>query len=436
MTHLARIAAKLFNTPLLLLPEMAITIASNLADRLAVEPVGASGMPLQGFEATQFRGKPSVKRLADGSAANMYSVDNGVAIIPVMGELVNRGAWIGADSGLTSYEGFNEQLRAAVSDPNVRGILLDMDSPGGEAAGAMEAGAAVRAASAQKKVVAFVNGMAASAAYAVASGASQIVTAPSGLLGSVGVLLLHVDRSEQLAKAGLKPTLIQAGAYKTDYSGLRALPEGARARIQASVDGLYDMFVSTVAAHRGIPEAGVRAIEGGLLMGREAIAAGLADSEGTFEDAMALFDVEIVDMDTISKAEHEAKLKETQDSAMALASQAETTGKQAAKERLKAILGSDAAKGRAELADYLAYETDMAADQALAMLAKAPTSAVAAVDVAPAKPRLEVPVPAIDPDPGRKAADDGLTPWADIVDAMNQEAAATRPGFVTPRPRN
>jgi signal peptide peptidase SppA len=276
------------------------------------------------------------------------------------------------------HEGFQEQLRTAVADPDVRGILLDMDSPGGEASGAMEAAAAVRQAAAQKRVVTFVNGLAASAGYAIASGATKIVTAPSGMLGSIGVVLLHIDRSEQLAAAGVKPTLIQAGAYKTDYSGPRALEDDARCRIQASVDRFYDLFVSTVAAHRGMPEKTVRATEGGLLMGRAAVEMGLADWEGTFEDARDIFDEDEGALgigDTISKAEHEAALKATNDAARALTSRAAATAGNAVRLRMKAILGSDVANGRDALAEYLAYETDMPPDQALAMLAKASAAA-------------------------------------------------------------
>jgi ClpP class serine protease len=169
----SRFAERLYNRPLLLSPEAAHAITA--AEALAT------------VDAVAFRGRPKSARLNDGSRAEMYRLDDRIAIIPVMGELVNRAAAV--EFSLMSYEWLGEQLRAAVADPTVCGILLDMDSPGGEAAGAMEAGGAVRQAAGSKPVVAFVNGLSASAAYAIASGASRIITAPSGMLGSIGVVL-------------------------------------------------------------------------------------------------------------------------------------------------------------------------------------------------------------------------------------------------------
>ncbi len=341
-----RFDERLYETPLMILPEAATVIA-----KFGDADLG---------RASAFRGKPKRQRLQDGSTVEMYRVEDGVAIIPVMGELVNRGGWIGPGSGLMSYEGLTEQLRAACADPNVRGILLDIDSPGGEARGAMEAGAAVRRASLQKPVVAFVNGMAASAGYAIATGAMRIITTPSAMLGSIGVVFLHIDRSGALAKAGIKVTLIYAGDFKADYSGLRPLPDDARARIQASVNKFQDLFVSTVAAHRSMAEEDVRSTKGGLLMGRSAVDMGLADEVGDFEDAMRFFGSSKPARPTQSDI---YKLPEAGRSNQAA---------QKYRERLGAIMRSEAAKGRQEFAEHLAFETDLHIDTARTILAKAP----------------------------------------------------------------
>jgi capsid assembly protease len=336
-----RFAERLYNRPLLLSPEAAHAITA--AEALAT------------VDAVAFRGRPKSARLNDGSRAEIYRLEDGIAIIPVMGELVNRAAAV--EFSLTSYEWLGEQLRASVADPNIRGILLDMDSPGGEASGAVEAGAAVRQVAGQKPVVAFVNGLAASAAYAIASGASRIITLPSGVLGSIGVVLLHIDRSEALAQAGLKPTLIQAGAFKTDYSGLRALPPDAKTRIQSSVDEMHGLFVRTVARHRGLSEAAVRATEGGMFMGRAAVSAGLADGVGTFDDAMRFLR---------GKPSHDAP---------AAASAIDPGLLRAHRERAGAICLSDEAKGREMFAQHLALETDLRADAARALWPRAPADA-------------------------------------------------------------
>ena len=92
--------------------------------------------------------------------------------------LINRGAFIGSYSGETSYEGIKHQLARAGADSRVKSLILDLDTPGGEANGAFEAAQAVREVAARKPVIAIANGMAASAGYALASGATRIIAAP------------------------------------------------------------------------------------------------------------------------------------------------------------------------------------------------------------------------------------------------------------------
>ncbi len=412
----ARIAARLFNTPLMLRPETAIAIASNLASRFDVEAMDeGAGLIENTPEASRFRGQPAGAR-DDGRP--MYRAENGVAVIPVLGELVNRGAWIGAYSGLTSYEGLDAQLRAAAADPSVRGILLDMNSPGGEASGAIETGALVRAISADKPVVALVNAMAASAGYAIASGAKTIVTTPSGLAGSIGVVMLHIDRSAAMAKAGLKPTLIHAGAYKVDGSAMAPLEDAARARIQASIDGVHDLFVGAVAKHRGLDPAAVRATEGGVLMGQGAVDAGLADRLGSFDTALALFKPKPSTFAGVSFMSTEpvpAVAPPALAPPQALSPQAVIAAERA---RAGAILGAPEAAGREAMARKLAFETDLSAEAAIALLATAPA---ASAPPAPARNRLVVENPDIKTETTAPAAD-AFTPWDKIAAAVNAEA--------------
>ncbi|VFU07926.1 S49 family peptidase [Methylocella tundrae] len=429
MTELARVAGLLFNRPLLLMPETAIAIASNLADRFGVDPMQPPA------EASAFRGRPVTGTLDDGSKANLYRMQDGVAIIPVMGELVNRGSWIGASSGLTSYEGLAEQLRKASADPNVRGILLDVDSPGGEAAGAMETGAIVRQTAAQKPVVAYVSGLAASAGYAISAGANHIVTAPSANLGSIGVVRLHVDRSEAIARAGLKPTLITAGAYKGDHSSFTPLEPEARARIQAGVDDLYDLFVSHVASSRKLPEKAVRATEAGMFMGQRAVDVGLADRVGDFDAAMAYFDDSSPKNVILSGANMtESTTANTAAELAAATSSAASQARTAERARAQAILNAPEAQGRADLANYLAFETDMAPEAASALLAKAPVvaSAAAASEQTAARPRLTVPVPDVNPDADAAAGAEAAAGWDKIYADLNRQAAASNRAFVIP----
>ena len=97
-----------------------------------------------------------------------FAVVDGIAVIEIAGTLVHRGAWIGQSSGLTSYEGIAAQLQAALADPAIRGIALDIDSFGGEVAGAFDLADRIRAVRQVKPVQAFVADHALSAAYALA----------------------------------------------------------------------------------------------------------------------------------------------------------------------------------------------------------------------------------------------------------------------------
>lgn len=137
-------------------------------------------------------------------------------------------------------------------------------------------------------MVAVVNGMACSAAYAIASGARRIVSTPTGVSGSIGVVLLHVDYSKALDKAGVTPTFIFAGARKVDGNPYEPLSKGVKSNLQDEVDRFYDLFVSTVAQGRkGLTEKAIRGTEARTFIGQAAKDAGLVDDIGTFEDALA-----------------------------------------------------------------------------------------------------------------------------------------------------
>ncbi|RWK24342.1 S49 family peptidase, partial [Mesorhizobium sp.] len=219
MTSLIHIADRVLNRPLLITRDKAEVVLSVLAGRLGVNAP----------ESSRFEGGSVVEDENGARRAVPYRVTgDGVGIITVTGSLVNRGAWVGASSGLTSYEGIGFQLKSAAADPAVRSVILDMHSPGGEAVGAFETAALVRDLAARKRTVAVVNGMAASAMYAIASGANEIVTTETGIAGSIGVVLLHADFSRQLDRDGITPTLIHAGAHKVDANPFEPLSDAVR----------------------------------------------------------------------------------------------------------------------------------------------------------------------------------------------------------------
>ncbi|HMJ03126.1 MAG TPA: S49 family peptidase, partial [Conexibacter sp.] len=174
-------------------------------------------------------------------------------------------------------------------DPAVGSIVLDVHSHGGTVFGAHELHATILAGRGKgKRIVASINSIAASAAYWIACAADEVVITPGGEAGSIGVYTVHLDVSEALAKAGIKPTIIKAGKYKTEGDPSVPLTDEARRAIQARADAAYDLFVSDVAAGRGVTPAAVRNGygQGSVLPAKAAKAEGLVDRIATFEEVV------------------------------------------------------------------------------------------------------------------------------------------------------
>lgn len=212
------------------------------------------------------------------------NVENGVAVIPITGGLIYRGyGW----SWRTTYNDIRQQLRAALADPEVDSILLDIDSPGGEVAGCFDLVDEIHAARGQKPIIASANESAYSAAYAIASAADKLYLSRTAGVGSVGVIAIHYQQAKLEADVGVKYTAIYAGARKNDFSVHEALSKEGAATIQASVDRTYDLFASTVARNRGIEVDAIKKLEAGIFDGDTAIDAGLADEVKPFAEVMS-----------------------------------------------------------------------------------------------------------------------------------------------------
>lgn len=266
---LPHLASRLYGTPLLLVRSKLDVILSVLGERVQW-PATKEALPI-----------PAPKSSV-GAAP-------GIAVIPVYGTLVRRSLGLDAASGLTSYGQVAAMLDEALADASVTGILLDIDSPGGEAGGVFELAQRVRAASAVKPVWAVASDSAFSAAYAIACAASRIYVSQTGGVGSIGVIAMHVDQTARDAQDGYRYTAVTAGAHKNDFSPHEPLDPDAYALLQAEVDRLYGLFVDHVAVMRGLDTTAVRATEAGLYFGPNAISVGLADRLGTTESALADF---------------------------------------------------------------------------------------------------------------------------------------------------
>ena len=270
---LPHLASRLFGTPLLIHPPKLDVILSVVGQRMRLGAV--SDMPPMDMAAFQ---RPA-----------LAAAPEGIAVIPIHGSLVKRSLGMESVSGLTSYSEIASMLDAALADPQVRGILLDIDSPGGEASGSFELARRVRDIAAQKPVWAVANDAAYSAAYALAASAQRLFVTETGGVGSIGVIALHVDQSVKDAKDGYRFTAITAGAHKNDYSPHEPLSDAARTELQGEVDRLYTLFTDHVAAMRGLDIGAVRATEAGLFFGSQAVAQGLADGVQTLETTLSQF---------------------------------------------------------------------------------------------------------------------------------------------------
>jgi capsid assembly protease len=294
----AHILTRLIDAPLWAHPVKAAIVYNLIGGRLGYPPLALPDDPAamriaamrRRPEASRFVGEWPVSEEEGSRRVEPFRLTRqGVGVITVSGVLINRGAFIGSYSGETSYEGIKHQLARAAADSRVKSLILDLDTPGGEANGAFEAAQAVRDVAERKPVIAIANGMAASAGYALASGATRIIAAPSAISGSIGVALLHLDFSRQLDHEGVTPTLIFEGARKMDGNPLAPLSGDAEAALRDEVHRYYELFVETVAAGRGrrTPARAARDTEGRVYVGREAVAARLIDDVGTFEEVLS-----------------------------------------------------------------------------------------------------------------------------------------------------
>lgn len=306
-----------------------------------------------------------------------YVVKDGTLQIPIKGVLLHDFSYAFGD-WLTGYVYIAKAFERGMADPEVKRIALMCHSPGGEVAGNFDLVDKMFAYRGTKPVRAFAHEAAYSAAYSIASVADQIVVARTGGVGSIGVVTMHMDISEAMAERGVKITFIFAGKHKVDGNPYEPLPADVKDRIQERIDALMNIFVSTVARNRGLDEQAVRDTQAATFMAPEAVSNGLADSIGSLDDAVAAFAADLSsdegedemsgqkDETAVAQAAHEAAVATAR-------TDGEAAGRKAEKDRIVAIIGSDAAKDRPSAALAAALDTDMTAEQAATFLGKLPT---------------------------------------------------------------
>lgn len=339
---------------------------------------------------------------------------DGIAIIPVHGLLLNRFTeyW----GFITGYNYIRAMLNAALADDAVEMIVLDVNTPGGEAAGCPELAEEIYQARAVKPIIVMIDSDAYSAGCWIMSAGTpgRVYITPSGGTGSVGVISMHVSLKGMLENVGVKVTLIFAGEHKADGNPFEDLPDDVRKEKERVLSKIYDTFVAAVARNRGIEEQTVRDTQARIFRADEALRLGFVDAIRSPAEAISARFGEVEQpedgQDDPEEPEEEVDNMTTQTpnggtpvittptapdagaaqpdaAALANASRAAAATE---RERTKTILTAPEASGKSDLANHLAFDTDLSADAAVKILAKSPSEGKA-----PAKSK------------GGSAADDG-----------------------------
>lgn len=277
------IAARLFNTPLLIHPQKLDAIIAGLGPRILG---GAVDLP----DATDAQALLPAELFSTrkGTRGDMgYAITDGVAVVHASGALVHRSRMEGASTYLLGYNELAMQAEDAMANPEVHAVLQVWDSPGGEVAGAFEYSDRIAALRGKKPMWAIADNMAASAAYLGGAAFEHMAITQTAYAGSIGVVMRHVDFSRKLANEGVQVTHIYAGDHKVDANPYEPLSRGVQHDLQAEIDGLYTMFVEAVARNRNMKAEAVRATQAQVYRGQAAVQIGLADRVATTDQLIA-----------------------------------------------------------------------------------------------------------------------------------------------------
>jgi signal peptide peptidase SppA len=326
--------------------------------------------------------------LAENEHSKPFAYIDGIAFIPVSGILINRFnySW----SFITGYNFIRSMMQAALADDDVKLIVYDVNSGGGQVAGCFELCDDIYASREIKPSLALVDAFCYSAAYAIGSSASKVVVTPSGGVGSIGALMMHVDYSKAMDDFGVKITYIYSGDHKVDGNSYEKLPTKVKAAMQEDIDFTRKEFVTLVARNRGIEYQTVYDTEAECYRPAEALALGLIDAVQPPSAALLTFFNELsgsqstqeINMSnttekTAPNAASAAEVSETEKTAQAT-QKAAADARTEERTRISAITTCDEAKDKPKLAAHLAMNTEMTAEAAKGILAASASEVVAA----------------------------------------------------------
>lgn len=236
---------------------------------------------IKAFVASKVNGRPVVAMMDDREEdhAPMSYKAGGVGVVNIVGTIMQRVSSLERSSGGVSSEEIGAAFDSLMADTGVTGIVLNIDSPGGSVYGMHDLADHIYESRDTKRIVAFANPLAASAAYLIGSAASEFYASRDGDVGSVGVFGVHVDMSKADEMEGMKYTYISAGKYKTEGNPHEPLSDEAKEHAQEAADWHYAQLIKAIGRNRGISAAKVAADfgEGRVVMADKAKAAGMID---------------------------------------------------------------------------------------------------------------------------------------------------------------
>ncbi len=397
MSNYQHLLTKAFNTPLAVDASYARTFFSALANRIGGidKLVDVNGQTLDAsamqIEASSYSNNRPTSR--------SYQEVNGIAVIPISGSLVHKLGALHPYSGMTGYDGILRKLNEAMHDDDIRGVMLDIDSPGGMVSGCFDLADIIARYRNAKPIWSLGYDMHCSAAQMIASSCSRRLITQTGTAGSVGVIMAHTNIEKLLDKQGVEITLITAGKHKADGNPYEKLPKAVQDKWENQLETLRQSFAAKAAGFMGKDVSDILATEAEMYEGQAAIDIGFADELVNGADAISVMSEHLNNLNTTTvdmgasmtqqaqepkkaaaapSEENTVEQPQVASSPSADASTSDKSAVDAERDRVMGIIGLPEAQGREALAHKLAGNPAIDVDTAKDLLAASPAAAAIA----------------------------------------------------------
>ncbi|MDL0441846.1 MAG: S49 family peptidase [Pseudomonas stutzeri] len=398
-----QIASRVLNTPLLLEPAYARVFFSALGSRLNIAELKDEQGAIDMGQKLRVDARTYNKTRTNswGEEEVLFQVVDGIALLDVKGTLAHKSGYLKPYSGMTGYDGIINRYAMMLAESDVKGVLMDMHTPGGEVSGCFDTADRLRqmARQAGKPLWAMACDSACSAGMALASAAERRLVTQTAYMGSVGVVMAHASYEDYLEQEGIKVTLIHSGARKVDGNPYEDLPEEVLSRFQADTDALRQQFAELVARNLGMTSEAVLATEAAVFRGQAAIDVGFAHAMVNGHEAVAEFSEYLSTQGRVTTLGVKRMAGNTpaptaeaappaQAGSEAPAAIDTAAAASAERTRVQGILQHAEAQGRGKMAEHLAFNTSMGVEEAGALLAAAPKEQAANLDASTALDKM------------------------------------------------